>query len=108
TWDAVELRRVQLAPGQHLVTSDGIDADNPRTTTFAPRFAAEPWRDVVTSTTPSDEPAALVVRHERDGLVYATVFGQLITAAPDRLRTESSATPWDAGTWTEHTYSPAG
>jgi len=108
TWDAAELCRVDLAPGQHLITSDGIDADNPRTATYAPRFATEPWRDIVTSTTPSDEPAALLVRHDVDGQVYATVFGQLITASLDRLTIESSATPWDAATWTEQTYSLAG
>ena len=108
TWDAAELRRVSLAPGQHLITSDGVDADNPRTATYAPRFATEPWRDIVTSSTPSDEPAALLVRHEVDGNVYGTVFGQLITAAPGALTIESSATPWDAGSWTAQTYSPAG
>lgn len=108
TWDAAELRRVPLAPGQHVITSDGIDAANPRTARFAPRFATEPWRDVVTGATSSDEPDALLVRHERDGHVYATVFGQLITAEPGQLRIESSATPWDAGTWTEQTYGSAG
>lgn len=111
TWDAVELRRVDLAPGRHLITSDGIDADNPRTATYGPRFAAEPWLAIVTSTTPSDEPDALLVRHHVDGavkMVYATVFGQLITVSPGRLSIESSATPWDAATWTEQTYSPAG
>jgi uncharacterized protein with NRDE domain len=110
TWDASELRRVDLDPGLHLITSDGIDADNPRTATFAPRFATEPWRDVVTSTTPSDDPAALVVRREVDGHVYGTVFGQLISASPGRLSLESSATPWRAGSWTDQswTYSPAG
>jgi uncharacterized protein with NRDE domain len=105
TWDAAELRRVDLEPGQHLITSEGIDADNPRTATFAPRFASEPWREVVESTTPSDEPAALVVRHEVNGDVYATVFGQLISASPGALRVDSSATPWVAGSWTEQSWS---
>jgi len=104
TWNAVELSRVGLAPGQHLITSDGIDADNPRTATYAPRFATEPWRDVVTSTTPSDEPDALLVRHEVDGHVYGTVFGQLITATPGALTVESSATPWDSGSWTQQSW----
>jgi hypothetical protein len=105
TWDAAELRRVDLTPGQHLITSDGIDADNPRTAAYAPRFATEPWRDVVASTTPSDAPDALVVRHELNGDVYATVFGQLITASPGALSIESSATPWEAGTWTDESWS---
>jgi len=107
TWDAAELRRVDLEPGQHMITSDGIDADNARTSTFAPRLATEPWRDVVGSTTPSDEPAALVVRHEVNGNVYATVFGQLITASPGALSVESSATPWVSGSWTQQSYSSA-
>jgi len=105
TWDAAELRRASLTPGQHLITSDGVDADNPETIRFAPLFETQPWYDVVTSTAPSDDPSALVVRHEVDGDVYATVFGQLITAGKGTLRIASSATPWVDGSWSERSWS---
>jgi uncharacterized protein with NRDE domain len=104
TWDAVELRRVSLTPGQHMITSDGVDADDAKTTRFAPLFATKPWYEVVTSTAPSDDPSALVVRHEISGDVYATVFGQLIIADEGALRVRSSATPWIDGTWSEQSW----
>jgi hypothetical protein len=40
-----------------------------------------------------------VVRLERDGVVYATVFGELIEAAPGRLRIEHSRRPWAGEPW---------
>jgi uncharacterized protein with NRDE domain len=101
TWDAMNLGRVELAPGTHMITSRGVDTDDPKTQTFAPRFATDPWLDVVTSTTPSDDPAALTVRHRIEANVYATVFGQLITSEPDDLRISYSSTPWQVATWTE-------
>ena len=55
------------------------------------------WRRLVQSGPPRDDPAALVVRHERDGLVFATVFGELIDAEPGRLRLEFSRQPWGDG-----------
>ncbi|HEV7186424.1 MAG TPA: hypothetical protein VGN28_00880, partial [Blastococcus sp.] len=57
------------------------------------------WRALVESSPPEDDPAALVVRHEQDGLVYATVFGQLIEAAPGRLGCEYSRHPWTTEPW---------
>jgi hypothetical protein len=104
TWDAAELRSVTLTPGQHMITTDGVDADDPTTARFAPLFATKPWYEVVTSTTPSDDPSALVVRHEVGGDVYATVFGQLITAEEGALRISSSATPWIDGSWSEQSW----
>jgi len=94
-----------LTPGQHMITSDGVDTENPTTTGFGPLLETKPWYDVVTGTTPSDDPSALVVRHEFDGDVYATVFGQLITATRGALRVASSATPWIDGTWREQSWS---
>ena len=105
TWDAAELRRMTLTPGQHMITSDGVDTDDPTTTRFGPLLETKPWYDVVTGATPSDDPSALVVRHEVDGDVYATVFGQLITATRGALRVASSATPWIDGTWREQSWS---
>ena len=45
------------------------------------------------------DPAALVIRHEAEAFVYATVFGQLIDAAPGRLRVDYSRTPWITDSW---------
>jgi hypothetical protein len=101
TWDANSLQRVDLPPGTHMLTSRGADTDDAKTTAFAARFAAEQWLDVVGSCAPADDPAALVVRHPIDGDVYATVFGQLITASPGSLRVSYSRTPWQPDTWTE-------
>jgi uncharacterized protein with NRDE domain len=103
-WDAAELRRVDAGPGMHMITSDGVDADDPKTVRFAPLFTAQPWHDVITSTAPADEPSALLVRREVDGNVYATVFGQLITASHGALTVASSATPWIDGSWTEQSW----
>lgn len=103
-WDAAELRRVTLTPGQHMITSDGVDADDPKTRQWAAQFETKPWYEVVTSTTPSDDPSALVVRHEVAGDVYATVFGQLITTENGTLRIASSHTPWIDGSWSEQSW----
>jgi len=100
TWDAERLRRVDLDPGLHVFTSSGVDPDDEKATAFTPRFAAEDWLDVVGSREPSDEIGALVVRHPTEGDVYATVFGQLITATPGALEIVHSRTPWLRDTWT--------
>ncbi len=57
------------------------------------------WRRLLSTEPPQDDPSALVVRHEQDGLVYASVFGELIEAAPGRLQLEYSRRPWAAGPW---------
>jgi hypothetical protein len=59
---------------------------------------------VVTSCAPADDVGALVVRHPIEADVYATVFGQLITAATGSLQISCSRTPWVAGTWTGATW----
>jgi len=101
TWDTERLHRTDLPAGIHVFTSSGIDTDDEKTTAFAPRFAEEDWLDVVGSREPSDEIGALVVRHQVEGEVYATVFGQLITASPGALTVLHSRTPWQRKTWTE-------
>jgi uncharacterized protein with NRDE domain len=100
-WDAHRLRRVDLEPGTHVFTSRGVDADDPKAAAYGPRFAGEDWLDVIASCEPSDEIGALVVRHPMDDDVYATVFGQLITAAPGALTVAMSRTPWRRETWSE-------
>jgi len=98
-WDAQTLRQVDLAAGLHIATPRGVDPDDDRVRRLDPMLRSQPWIDVVTAAEPSDDPAALVVRHEVDEGVYATVFGQLITARPGALRIEHSRTPWVAGSW---------
>lgn len=106
SWDAHELHRVELGPGQHMATPSGIDTHDAREVAFAPRFADESWRDVVAGQEPRDDPGALVVRHEIEGGgVWATVFGQLISARPGSLDLEWTTTPWRPDTWQTHHYS---
>ncbi len=57
------------------------------------------WRRLVSKEPPQDDSGDLVVRHEEDGLVYATVFGELIEAAPGRLQLEYSRRPWATEPW---------
>lgn len=104
TWDTTELRRAELAAGTHVVTSAGVDADDAKTTAFAPRFAAEPWLEVVTGCVPSAERGALIVRRDVPEGTYATVFGQLITAAAGDLSIAYSRSPWQAGSWVERSW----
>jgi uncharacterized protein with NRDE domain len=101
TWDAVELRRVDLTPGTHVFTSRAIDAGDEKADRLAPQFESRPWLDVVTEHEPADDRLALIVRHDFETDAYATVFGQLITAAPGQLRVVHSRTPWDRASWTE-------
>jgi transport and Golgi organization protein 2 len=104
-WDGTELRRTDLAPGLHLITSPGVDADDPKTARFGRQFAQRPWLDVVTSTEPSDDSSALILRRALGGQTYATVFGQQILARPGTLTIRHSRTPWRAGTWVEQSWS---
>lgn len=101
TWDASELRRIALAPGTHVFTSRAIDSGDEKADLLTPQFRAQPWFDVVTAHEPRDDRTALIVRHPFETDTYATVFGQLITAAPGDLRISYSRTPADPATWTE-------
>jgi uncharacterized protein with NRDE domain len=103
-WDAAELRRQDLAAGTHMVTSGGVDAPDAKTQAYAARFAAEEWHGIVASTQPEPTPGALVVRVPVEHQVFATVFGQLLTATPGSLDVEWSRTPWQARTWTSVRY----
>ena len=87
--------------GTHMLTSGG--PENRKADVHLKAFVdsefPDGWRELVQSGSPTDDPAALVVRHERDGLVYGTVFGELIDARPGRLRLEYSREPWQADSW---------
>jgi hypothetical protein len=96
-WDGARLTSASLPAGTHMVTSGG--EEDGKAGRFLADFAAAPveeWAALVGEQQPQDDPAALVVRHEFDGGVYATVFGQVITAAPGRVRLSWSRTPWVA------------
>ena len=101
SWDATELRRHDFGPGTHVFTSRGVDAGDEKADRLAKEFAERAWLDVVTEHPPADDRTALIVRHEFETDAYATVFGQLITAAPGDLRIAHSRTPWDAATWVD-------
>ena len=104
TWqfDGERLTSAEHPEGTHMVTSGGPEdrkADR-WLAGFADSEFPSGWRKLVESAPPADDPGALVVRHEQEGLVYATVFGQLIEAAPGRLRCEYSRRPWAPEPWT--------
>jgi hypothetical protein len=101
-FDGDDLTSADHAEGTSMVTSGGPEDQKADRwlAGFAHREFPAGWRELVESTPPQDDPAALVVRHEQDGLVYATVFGQLIEAAPGRLRCEYSRRPWTTEPWT--------
>jgi hypothetical protein len=100
-WDAVQLRRVDLEAGTHVFTSRAIDTGDEKAELLGPQFESRPWLDIVTQHEPADDRTALIVRHEFETDVYATVFGQLITSAPGELRVTYSHTPWQPATWVE-------
>lgn len=99
TWDAVSLTRSALEPGLHVFTAAGIDAPTDKTAKLVPRFGTQDWLSVVASAPPADDRTALVVRHEFETDAYATVFGQLISAAPGALDLSYSRTPWVRSSW---------
>jgi hypothetical protein len=99
-WDGSSLTSEPLPPGTHMVTSggeeDGKSARYLRDFVTAP--AAE-WPGLVARHEPADDRAALVVRHAFEGGVYATVFGQVITADAAGVQISWSRTPWQLDTW---------
>lgn len=92
----------ELGDGTHMVTSGG--AEDGKADRHLETFASLPpqeWRTVLEP--PVDDLASLVVRHERDGLVYATVFGQSIHASAGELKVSYSREPW-LPEWTDRTW----
>lgn len=100
-YDGEQLTSQELPPGTHMVTSGG--AEDSKAGRFLADFAAAPvtqWPTIVGRQEPRDDPAALVVRHASGDLVYATVFGQVITAALGEVSLRWSRTPWIQSSWT--------
>ncbi|MDT4922144.1 MAG: hypothetical protein QOI15_3046 [Pseudonocardiales bacterium] len=108
TWDAAQLTRQDLEPGTHVFTSRGVDAGDEKAGRLAAQFASRPWLDVVTERPPTDDRTALIVSHPFETDTYATVFGQLITAAPGELRVSHSRTPWVSGSWRDERWPAKG
>lgn len=100
TWDfdGSDVRTTEHPPGTHMLTSGGPE-DRKADRFLADFAAADPhaWRDRLEP--PQDDPGALVVRHEEDGRVWATVFAELIEAMPGALRIEHSRRPWTGEAW---------
>jgi hypothetical protein len=105
TWlfDGERLTSTDQPEGTHMVTSGG--PEDRKADRWLQRFAdadfPDGWRALVEAAPPADDPAALVVRHEEEGLVYATVFGEVIDAVPGRLHLEYSRRPWLPDDWTD-------
>lgn len=100
-FDGAALTREGLPPGTRMVTSGG--AEDGKAERYLASFRGGDigtWRALVEQHPPEPDPASLVVRLERDGRTYATVFGQLITSAPGCLELEWSRQPWHPGGWT--------
>jgi hypothetical protein len=108
TWDfdGQALTENDHRPGTHMITSGGPEdrkADRHLAAFEAAEFP-EGWRGLVRGTPPSADPGSLVVRHEVSdpelgAFVFATVFGELILAAPGRLRVQYSRRPWTTDPW---------
>jgi hypothetical protein len=100
-FDGERLTAAEHPEGTWMVTSGG--PEDRKADRFLPAFTEaefpDGWRRLVEKDPPQDDLGALVVRHEHEGLVYATVFGELIEATPGRLRLEHSRQPWAAGPW---------
>jgi len=99
-FDGDRLTATEHPEGTHVFTSGG--PEDRKADLWRGPFAAAPfpdrWRDLVQEQQPAPEAEALVIRRERDGRVYGTVFAETIEARPGRLRLEHSRQPW-TGVW---------
>ncbi len=110
TFDGDGLVEEELGEGTSVLTSGGPEdrkADRWRGA-FADADFPDGWRGLVGGRPPADDPGALVVRHERDGEVYGTVFAELLDARPGRLHLEYSRAPWTGAAWDTAGFPPAG
>ena len=103
TWeyDGSVLTETEGSAGTHMVTSGGVE--DGKADRFLHDFAStdDPavWRGLIRRDEPSADLTEMVVRRELNGVVYATVFGQLIESRPGLLRLEYSRTPWLDDEW---------
>jgi hypothetical protein len=101
-FDGADVTVLELPEGTSMITSGGeedLRAER-HLRSFTEAAFPEGWRELVQAQPPSDDPGALVVRHQHEGRVFATVFGQLADVRPGRLHLEYSREPWTTGAWT--------
>ena len=101
-FDGEHLRSAYLPEGLHVVTSGG--PEDGKAARFRQALEERDWQQLVEEQQPAADPAALVVRLERDDAVFATVFGQVMTVRPGRLEVTSSRTPTTSGTWQQRVW----
>jgi len=102
TWDfdGTQLTEQEQSPGTHMTTSGGVeDGKADRYLADFEKSDPDEWRALIRRDAPSPDLTELVVRRERNGAVYATVFGQLIESAPGQLQLQYSRTPWLDDSW---------
>jgi hypothetical protein len=115
-WDGVDLRRVDLTPGTHLLTNAGlayssaapVPATDLRAAYFGPRFAedASPrlhdaWRELADGDgiPPADPRALIVRRRHEDGRAWGSTSVSLVAVAAEGVRYDFQSVPGDASTW---------
>jgi hypothetical protein len=102
TWDfdGTQLIEQEQSAGTHMTTSGGVeDGKADRYLVAFGQTEPDDWPTLIRRDAPSPDLTELVVRRERDGVVYATVFGQLIESEPGRLHLDYSRTPWLDDSW---------
>lgn len=109
-FDGARLTGSALPPGTAMLTAGPTEQG--RADRHLPRFraagSAQEWRALVTASPVEDDPSSLLVRHEEAGLTFATVFAQVIEAAPGAVAHSWSRTPSAPTAWTERTWTGAG
>jgi Transport and Golgi organisation 2 len=99
SWDGTATRREDLAPGDHILVNQGVDAvDDPVVAHFAPLLAATPtdaehWRHLLAGDglAPDDERSVLV-RKEFEGRAFESRSAALVTIS-DVVSFDFTATP---------------
>ena len=108
-FDGERLTATEHADGTHVFTSGGQEDRKGELWrgTFAAASFPDRWRSLVQEQDPAPEAEALLVRRERDGRVYGTVFAETIDARPGRLDLQYSRQPWTAA-WETAAFDVAG
>jgi uncharacterized protein with NRDE domain len=103
TWsfDGAEMVEAECDPGTFMVTSGGVEDGKAERYLDGFRTAvdADGWLALIRRDAPSADLTELVIRRQRNDVVYATVFGQLIESARGSLRLRYSRTPWRDDEW---------